>query len=312
MENLATTNGIFLTSDLRAFGLDGSIFRKAAARRQLVRLHRGAFMDAADFAQLGRNEKYRQRVIGALMASRGDPVASHASAAALWRLPIIGGWPEVVHVLAPKSTGTRTENGFTRHARGFDDTIVRIDGVRVTSLHQTLLDVAATATFASAVTSIDSALGHELVTGESLLSSFDASAMTRYRRRTLRALEFGTPLSGSAGESLSRANIHELGFPAPVLQASFRDARGYIGDTDFWRPEHNRIGEFDGFVKYTRAEYTGGRPIEEVVFAEKVREDRLRATGPSVSRWLWDTALHPKQLYDLLYEAGLRSSRRGA
>jgi len=122
-------------------------------------------------------------------------------------------------------------------------------------------------------------------------------------------LDFATPLPGSPGESLSRANIHELGFPVPELQVVFDDRGGRVGDVDFWWRMANLIGEFDGLVKYTRAEYTQGRPIEEIVIAEKVREDRLRALGPNVSRWLWGVALRPRELYAHLSSAGLRPVR---
>jgi hypothetical protein len=311
MDHIETRNGITLASELSRLGMDGSAYRRAAARGQLVRLHRGAYLDATEWDALNRHERYRRRVIGAAMASRGHPVVSHQSAAILWRLPIIGQWPDLVHVLSSRATGTRTENGFMRHAADAGDRdFVEIEGIRVTSLSDTLLDMAASASFASAVTSIDFALREKRTSHEELRSVFDARGGIRMRRRVERAIDFATPLSGSPGESLSRVNIHELGFPAPVLQARFDDYRGHIGDSDFWWPEFGLIGEFDGLVKYTRDQYTKGRPIEEIVVAEKVREDRLRALGPSVSRWLWGTALRPGALFQHLGAAGLRAGIR--
>lgn len=53
---------------------------------------------------------------------------------------------------------------------------------------------------------------------------------------------------------------------------------------DFWWPDANVIGEFDGLVKYRG---TMGQPVE-VLIAEKRREDRLRAlTGATVVRVTW-------------------------
>lgn len=267
-------------------------------------------MDAAEWRELDRHERYRRQVIGAALASRSRPILSHYSAARMWGIPIIGQWPSVVHVLASRATGTRTENGFRRHASDPSERrLVDIDGVRVTSIADTLLDLAAIATFACAVTSADHALRTRLVTMPELRSLLAGRGIVRAVRRIERVLDFATPLSGSPGESLSRVAIHELGFPSPELQMRFSDHRGHIGDVDFWWPHCRLIGEFDGLVKYTRDEYMKGKSIDQIVIAEKVREDRLRATGPSVTRWLWGTALHPKELYRQLSEAGLRTIR---
>ena len=47
------------------------------------------------------------------------------------------------------------------------------------------------------------------------------------------------------------------------------------------------VGEFDGEIKYGRLLKPGQSP-GEVVFAEKVREDRIRATELGMARWVWD------------------------
>lgn len=267
-------------------------------------------MDAAQWRELDRHERYRRQAIGAALASRSRPILSHYSAARMWGIPIIGQWPSVVHVLASRATGTRTENGFRRHAGDPGERrIVDVDGVRVTSVADTLLDLAATATFACAVTSVDHALRTRLTTTAELRSLLVERGIKHAPRRIQRVLDFATPLSGSPGESLSRVVIHELGFPPPELQMRFSDYRGHIGDVDFCWPRCRLIGEFDGLVKYTRDQYMRGRSIDQIVIAEKVREDRLRATGSSVSRWLWGTALHPKELYQQLTDAGLRTIR---
>jgi hypothetical protein len=74
------------------------------------------------------------------------------------------------------------------------------------------------------------------------------------------------------------------------------------------------FGEFDGYAKYTRDEYTNGREMAEIVWEEKLREDRLRETGKRVCRWTWDVARSPSALEARLRAAGLtpcEKSRRG-
>ena len=66
------------------------------------------------------------------------------------------------------------------------------------------------------------------------------------------------------------------------------------------------IGEFDGYVKYTRGQYTRGMSIEQIVWHEKVREDRLRAQDNGMARWTWEVALRIDRLRALLLAAGLR------
>lgn len=318
MESFASSNDILLTSQLRSVRADERKLRQAAARGELVRIHRGAYVRAEAWRALDHREQYRRRVVAAALASRSQPVLSHDSAAAVWGIPIVGGDPSVVHVLTSATAGTRTENGFRRHAAtaGSDD-IVERDGVRVTSLARTLIDVARAWSFPAAVAAIDWSLrppseaAQPRVTIAALQEYFEGQDATHNRRRVHRALEFASPLAETPGESVSRAVIHELGFPAPVLQFRVDDARGLAGITDFAWPQHGLLGEFDGRIKYTRNMARPGENVEDIVVREKVREDRLRATDRRVARWLWSEALQPALLHDKLVAAGLPRSKSG-
>lgn len=119
-------------------------------------------------------------------------------------------------------------------------------------------------------------------------------------------IDFGDGDAGSAGESVSRVQIFESGFTMPVLQQRFDDESGLIGFVDFWWPEFHLIGEFDGLKKYKEAEILAGRTSGEAVADEKIREDRLRATGEGMSRWIWRTLSPVGQLAAQLRRAGLR------
>ncbi|MFZ2963738.1 MAG: hypothetical protein WA006_03540 [Rhodoglobus sp.] len=275
-------------------------------------------MSAEAWRSLDRHERYRRQVIAAALASRSNPVLSHYSAAALWGIPIIGAWPQLVHVLTTPAAGTRTENGFRRHAVDVaDDDIVESEGVRLTSFARTLIDLARESSFASAVAGLDWSLrspvrgGQPRMRIEQLQEYADSHGPTRNRRKAHRALEFANPLAESPGESLSRVVIHELGFPAPELQYAVEDRLGLIGISDFAWPELRLLGEFDGLVKYTRDMARPSEGIEQIVVREKVREDRMRATGRGMTRWLWSDALRARPLYDQLVAAGLPSGRRG-
>lgn len=318
MENIATSHDISFVAELHQFGIDSRPFRRAERRGDAVRIHRGAYMSAEAWRGLDRREQYRHQVIAAAGASRTHPVLSHQSAAVIWGIPLVGPLPRLIHVLATASAGTRTEGAFRRHASRYTESEVdTIDGVAVTSLCRTVIDLALTVPFPAAVAAVDWAIREDSrdspqqhSTLEELYDVMEILELVRGQRRVNRALEFANGLSGSAGESLSRAVIHELGFPAPVLQHRFDDRLGLIGYTDFWWPQFRLIGEFDGLIKYTRDAFHTGLSIEEVVVAEKKREDRLRALGPRVSRWLWPDVMSPRLLQGTLSDAGLPSTRR--
>ena len=311
---------LILASDLRNMGEDVRRYRRACERGQLVRIHRGVYVDAAAWRELKPSERYRTQVVGAHRASRTSWPVSHASAAALWGVPLVGAPPKVVHMLSGKATGTRTENGFRRHASaGADLDVVELDGMPVTSLARTLAEFAATASFRDAVVALDWAIAPStprhpkpFVSIDEVFAAADRLGIVRGRRRLERAGAFANGASGSPGESVSRVCMLELGFPMPVLQMEFFDAFGSIGFTDFWWPEFNLIGEFDGFGKYIREEFTKGRSTAEVVIDEKNRENRLRAAdgGHGMTRWDWQEAMGPPLLFERLSSAGLPSSRR--
>ena len=287
-------------------------------------MRRGVFVGGGGWASVNDRDRYllRMRAVAATRAS--SPIFSHQSAAVIWGLPIIGQWPQAVHLLAAGRGGLHSKNGVAiHHDRLVDADIVEIDGMLVTSLARTLIDLARSTPFLSAVASLDAGTKPELelLNGtlrpgferELLLERVMSMGASRGARSARLAIEFSDNRSASPGESLSRGQIHLCGFPAPELQVSFVSPEGVEDIVDFrWLQKQadrtvRLIGEFDGEVKYTRSEYLKGRTPADVVVAEKVREDRLRAnTNHSFVRWVWGTALRRDELRTVLLRAGLR------
>jgi hypothetical protein len=110
-------------------------------------------------------------------------------------------------------------------------------------------------------------------------------------------------LSESPGETRTRVLIHRLGFAPPVLQVRFVDEYGEMFPDFFW-PDVEVALEFDGKVKYTRGEFTGGDP-SGVVWREKLREDRLRRQIRRVERATFADITHPARLERILHAAGV-------
>jgi hypothetical protein len=300
-----------LSRDLARAGEPAAPYHRAAERGRLLRVHYGVYAPADRWAKLTESERYTHRVLGAVLESRTSPIVSHVSAAVLNGAPIIGPMPSLVHVLCTNAAGTRTEHGIRKHASGDLHTGVERRGhLSITALPRTVVEVASDCTFTTAVGVTDWALAGGHVTKNMLRATLDELGIRRGRSKALRVFDFADGRSGSPGESLSRVRMHEFGFPAPELQHRFEDAQGLAGIVDFWWPEQQLIGEFDGVAKYVREDLTQGKDITQIVLDEKWREDRLRACGPRVTRWDWATAWPQYGLYAHLLKAGLPSSKR--
>ncbi len=284
---------------------DSRALQRAAQDGGLIRLRSGAFVPAAVWNGLTAAERRRLETAAAA-EKHASYVASHRSAAALWRIPTIRPHDGLVHARVSSAAGSRIEHGVRKHAvRDEAMHLMRLHGIACTTLERTVLDLVATEPFEEAVVAADCAL-RSSVTKDRLRSALEEWRPVRGRRRIEVVLEFADGASGSPGESWSRVQIAEAGLPAPILQQGFFDEDGLAGYVDFWWPEHRLIGEFDGLKKYREPALLQGRDAGAVVAAEKVREDRLRATrgSPGMSRWFWADLMN-RSLGRRLQRAGL-------
>jgi hypothetical protein len=289
-----------------------SAFYRAIRRGQFVPLAPGVYLPAHVWERLDVDARFRARIRAAALADGRDPVFCHLSAAAMWRLPMVATWPDRLEVVRHPSGGGRSRSAYVARSTRQAYTCVTVDRVRVTHLARTVADVGRTALLGTAVSMADAALagrGLALDAPPISLEDLRSELLNGPRSGSARlrcVLELADGRSGSPGESVSRVAMHLLSLPRPVLQHEFRDRRGFIGIVDFWWPEFSLIGEFDGHGKYTREDMLEGRTPAEAVLAEKKREDRLRALGPTVVRWDWSDAISPPRLERKLREAGLR------
>ncbi|MEV1128624.1 hypothetical protein [Agromyces sp. NPDC049794] len=293
--------------------------RRDVARGHLVGVRPGVVASATDWAVTSDLERARARLKAVVHTRRDRVVLSHESAALLWGLPYVGRRPDAVELADTHGTSPRSRNRVAWRRTPFEiDEIVELDGFLVTGLTQTIVDIACTRRFMNAVVAIDAALAGRLEGGRTPPANVEASGLfdrlhadhRRAGRRAERAIHFADGRSESVGESVSRAHMHLLGFPPPVLQVEFDRADGGIDRVDFDWPDHELFGEFDGDGKYLRAEYRRGRSIEEVLLAEKKRADGIRRRhGRRDARWDWRIAISPARLRSALEEAGLPQVR---
>jgi hypothetical protein len=290
---------------------------RSAAKGQLQRIVRGAYVSTEEWTALNRRNQYLLRIMAVARTRRSRPVISHHSAAAIWGLPILGDWPTAVHVTVPPTVGRHSRPGLAKHsARLTDEDVVQVDGVMVTSIARTVLDMAAIAPFMTAVVMADRALLVDRFGKRPPLATFDQlerawirAQPIRSHQRTCAVLSFAETRSETPIESVSRVNMRVVGVPKPRLQVAHYDAVGFIGEPDFTWEEYTAVGEADGDQKYLEPEFRGGRTPERVFLDEKHREDRLRALPRSVARWPWKVALSPTLLAAKLTAIGLPTGR---
>ena len=284
-------------------------------RGEVVQLHRGAYVEAQLWLSLDLDARCRASALAVAVHFDYEFVFSHLSAAALWRLPRLGSWPVRPHVAGGRGAAS-ARSAFVRHGLGIPDVTDSIDTLRVTTLCATVVDVAAMVGFGHAVVVADAALRrnarpvpgvpHAAFGQADLFRELGRIAASHGAVKARRAIEFADGRADRPGESLSRVNMRIAGVTAPEIQVSMIGASGKSYDVDFWWPESNVIGEFDGKFKYTDPAYMNGRTPQQVLYDEKLREDDLRAAQHRFTRWPWATAVSPTLLRAHLAGAGVR------
>lgn len=277
--------GLIRRDDALAAGFTDDLLRALVRSGDLHHLGYGAYCVVDDLPTPGPERDdalYRLRSLGAATYRDAEVVLSYQSAAAVHGLPCLNADQTLIHTTVANGGGVRAQ----RHAhRGplDDGQIVVVDGVRVTSLVRTAVEVSCSTDFVGALTVFDGALARGA-------SREELAAELHSRRRvgsTMvdRALRHADPLAGSVGESWCRAQLIDGGLPLPRLQVRYAlpDRRDAFVDFDW---DRRLVLEFDGFVKYGRL-LRPGDTAGDAVLREKVRQDRIEAQGPKLIRVIW-------------------------
>lgn len=268
-------------SELVAAGFADVELARARRRGELWRLRRGRYttVPPPDDAMA----RHAAVVRAAVPALALEAVASHVSAAALHGLPSWGASLRRVHVTRDRAGGGRIDPLLHVHpARLAPDEVEEREGCLVTSVARTVVDCARTLSFEQGVVIADVALAGRRTTAADLAETLRRRPRCRGNAQAARGLAFADRRAESVGESRSRVAIWRAGLPAPELQWVVDG----VGRADFGWPARRTVGEFDGLVTYGRLLRPGQDPAD-VVVAEKLREDALRAAGLGVARWTW-------------------------
>ena len=295
-------NGVFTLAQARACQVDEQVIAHLLRTRQWLPQRRGVYVERAVFARCSEDPTLLQvlSVQAFLLAHRGDLVASHTSAAALHRLPLLrsyGSKPVLTlhrpDAAPPARPGDRLASSVPIAQR------TRAFGLPVTNRPRTVADLARTLRWEAGVVMADGALRAGVQRGEvqGLLNGPCHQWPGNNRARAV--LDFADPRAESALESRARCWFAAMGLPAPELQVQiFDEHRRFVARVDFLL-EGRTICEVDGRLKYDDS---------SALWAEKQREDRLRELGFEVVRGYWSDGADLTRLAGDLQRAFVRSA----
>ena len=299
---------VLTRSTMAARGLTDADLARSLLRGDLERVRRGAY--ARPVPEERTLEEQHLLVLRATLPLL-DPgtVLSHGSAAVVQRLPV---WPEAVdrvHVTRPRQGGGRRRTAVYRHSSPLGPgEVARVDGWNVTTLARTVVDLARTRPLEQAVAAVDAALSRG-VSADELAVAVAGAARWPGAAAARRAVALGDGRAESAGESVSRVLLVDLGVPEFQPQLPVVHEGSVVARVDFGWAGQRVVAEFDGKVKYGRL-LKSGQDVSDVLFREKQREDMLRDLGWEVVRWVWADLNHPEVIAERLRRAFLRAGCR--
>lgn len=298
----------FSANDSIRAGVSKHQLMQLTSAELVVRLHRDAYVVAEEFSALPPGVKQHQVECAAITHSSELVVVSHESAALLHGLPV----GRTFGRLAPGERVQVTVNGDHRGRQPDydvsgsylrDTDIVFVDGIRVTSVARTAVDLARRQRLPSGQMPIDAAARILLaeLAGPSADLRTAVHDMDLRRAASQELADVCRPMKGWKGvgfarqailgaepgsegalETLSRLGILTSGLPKPEIGWPVYGKNGLRYWGDFAWPEFKIIGEADGALKYKS---------QERVIAERERQLELERNGWIVVRWNWHEAV---------------------
>lgn len=271
-------HGCVLLGELRDAGLSEGRIRTLVRTGFLLRRRAGVFV------LVGSASTWEQDLAVAVFAAGPQALASHRSAAGLWRL---GGFrPGHVELVSPRWLW-RTRGDARQHETldlpGRDRGIV--SGIPVTSPTRTLVDMGRFVGEARLGSMVDDAVRRRLTTYEALHERFrELARRGRNGIATVRGVlaerPGGAPVPGSDFEGMVRRLLTSAGLPAPMLQCRV-DCGELAFLLDLAWPDARLAVECEGFAYHSTP--------DQLAWDER-RRNLLQMAGWLVLAYSWRRA----------------------
>lgn len=295
---------VFLRREAIAGGHSPGEVARLIRRGEWIRVRWGGYCTREVWLAADDRQRHLLEAAAVVRALDGPPVLSHASAAAVWDLPLWGQDVRDVHVTRADGRSARHRAGVVHHAGMLSNgDVVGRGEFLVTAPARTVLDAAAHCDVEAGIVLADAALHERLTTPTELLQALNTRRDWPGAAQAARVVASADGRSESVGESRLRVACTGFGWPPPEPQHCFdtRLGKAYV---DLWIKEWRLALEFDGRIKYrTHEAARQGRSVEDVLWAEKRREDALRSLGVTVVRVVWADLQDRESLRRLILSA---------
>ena len=302
----ARQGSVFTRKQALAAGLTHARIETLLRRKAWLAVGYGCYCIAA---QSDPEYAHARTCAARLLGSSGDPLVSHDSAGVLLELPYVE--------VPARPTLTSARNGPPEHRNGMfaaaipTEHRVEVFGFTVTSGPRTLVDLLRNAPDELVAQSLaDGGLRAEIGLVQ-LQGVLGVCAGWPGIARARAALTFAEPRCESPLESHNRIWFRDGGLPAPTPQYLVRNADGKpIARVDFCFKQQRVVVECDGQIKYRKGSSWQAKP-EETLWAEKLREDKVRDQGYEVVRsYAKDGQDAGAALCRRIHQAAARAARR--
>ena len=263
--------GVASLAQLRALGIGARAVQLRAAAGRLHRLHRGVY---AVGHRMLRPEGHR---LAAVLACGPGAVLSHRSAAAHWEL--LATSQERIDVTATR--GRHRVPGIRLHtSRSLDaqDTTSH-QGIPITTVHRTLLDLAATARSDQLENALAQAMHLQLYDQRAIDDVIARSNGHRGTNVLKEATKQEPRITKSMWEIRMLRLVRGAGLPEPICNMALHAPDHGECHPDFYWPAYGLIVETDGWEAHrTLAAFRNDR----------AKDAALTAAGYKVLRFTWD------------------------
>lgn len=268
----AGSYGVFLAADAHALGITPQGLTRRCRNGTIRRLHHGVY------AMMAVPPSPRQTLLAACRWAGPGSTASHEAAAALWRLD---GFEDIEPVISSRrrlrSSRIRTHPRDPIPAHD----LTEIDGIPVTKIERTIVDLAAVVDSDKLEDALDSALRRRLTTMNRMVMRARTSS-GKPGIKHLRALLAERDNDGHPSESRFETRLQRLllraGLPA-IRQFKVWDGGEFIARVDFCFPESKVIVEADSYRWHSS---------RRAWQRDRERRNRLTMLGWTVIQITWD------------------------
>ncbi|MCW2852767.1 MAG: hypothetical protein JWM84_2431 [Nocardioides sp.] len=294
------TQGFLLRRDALALGIDDNALARMVRLGELVRIRHGVYVARAEWGALSGPQRHRVQTRAVQALYRDHVAVSHTSQAIADGAPDWGHDLRAVH-LTHLAGGGRRRAGIVHHEGSLrvPDLSRSGEGWHTTPT-RTVLDCCNLLSTEAGLVLANWYLHEGLTTTEELEARYVELQRSPRMLAVRLVLRLADGRAESVGESRFLYLVWRAGLPRPVLQWDVWDGDFLVGTVDAVWPELGVMAEFDGKVKYGRL-LKPGQSAADAVFAEKVREDRIRElTGFRMIRPIWSDLERPYLLVQRL------------